>query len=321
MPLGSPEAAPAHAAAAITSTEIDCSVAGVRSVRDGIPVTEADRFHLGSNTKAMTATLAAIVVERNALRWTSDAADVLGTGPVRGLTLERLLAHAAGVRALTEDEELVGLPDDRRALAEVLLYEEPLFEPGSDAAYSNGGYAIVSAMLEKTLDVDFEDALQQELFEPLGLEAGFGWPDGLPGHYCRDDMLVPHDPGDGYALPSTLTAAGDVNATIESYARFVQLHLRGLRGDPHLLRSSTYSKLHTPLLGPFALGWGIQEWEGAGTSVHAGSAETFFAIVAVQPARDFAAAAVVNAGGERAQQEAVEIVRELVRERSTERAG
>lgn len=290
----------------------------MRSVSDETPVTESDRFHLGSNTKALTATLAAIAVERGALGWTTDAAELLEAASVRGLTLERLLAHAAGVRALTEDEELVGLPDDRQALAEMLLCEEPLFEPGSDAAYSNGGYAIVSAMLERALGVDFEDGLRRELFEPLGLEAGFGWPADLPGHYCRHDALVPHDHTDGYALPRTLAAAGDVNATIESYAKFVQLHLRGLRGDAHLLRSSTYSKLHSPIVGPFALGWGIQMWEGATTSVHAGSAETFFAIVAVQPERDFAAAAVVNAGGERAQQATVEIVRGLVRERAVD---
>src|SRR5215472_7587158 len=173
MPLGSPEAAPAHAAAAISSDEIDCVVAGVRSVRNRTPVTGAERFHLGSNTKAMTATLAAIAVERKALRWTTDGAEVIGTERVRGVRLERLLSHTGGVRALTEDEELIGLPDDRHALAELLLREEPLFRPGSDAAYSNGGYAIVSAMLEAALGVDFEHALRRELVEPLGLEAGF----------------------------------------------------------------------------------------------------------------------------------------------------
>jgi hypothetical protein len=98
----------------------------------------------------------------------------------------------------------------------------------------------------------------------------------------------------------------------------VQLHLRGLRGDSQLVRGSTYSKLHTPIVDEFALGWGRQEWEGAETSVHTASAGTFFAIVALQPERDFAVAAVVNAGGERSQQEAVEIVRRLVREHAVE---
>jgi hypothetical protein len=50
------------------------------------------------------------------------------------------------------------------------------------------------------------------------------------GHYCRDGVLVPHDRGSGDALSRRLTAAGDVSATIDSYARFMQVHLRGLRG-------------------------------------------------------------------------------------------
>jgi hypothetical protein len=69
-------------------------------------------------------------------------------------------------------------------------------------------------------------------------------------------------------------------------------------------------------VGNFALGWGVQDWEGSRTSVHTGSAETFFAIVVVQPDRDFAAAAIVNAAGEQAEAAAIEVVRALVRERT-----
>jgi CubicO group peptidase (beta-lactamase class C family) len=262
----------------------------------------------------MTATLAGIAVERGLLQWDSDARELLGGGTARGATLERLLSHTAGIRALTEDAELVDLPADRLALAQMLLDEEPLFAPGSDAAYSNGGYAVASALLEQAFACDFETALTGEVFEPLGLDAGFGWPKRVVGHYWHDGVLVPHDRGDGYALGPPLTAAGDVSATIDSYARFVQLHLRGLRGEAALLTVETFAKLHTPVIAVFALGWGIQEWEGARTSVLAGSAETYFAIVAVQPERDFAAVALLNAAGDAAERSAVGAVRRLVQE-------
>lgn len=313
MQLIVPDGVPALAAVAVTSTAVESWVGGVRSIADPTPAAHADHFHLGSNTKAMTATVVARAVEQGRLAWEDDAAVVLGLDAPRGVTIERLLGHTAGMRALTEDNELALLPAERAAVAAVLLGDEPQFEPGTAASYSNGGYAVVAAVLEDVYDAPLEEVLRVELFEPLQLEAGFGWPADLSGHYARGGGLEVHDIRDGYRLPPALTAAGDLNATIDSYGRFVQLHLLGLRGQPQLLDADSFARLHTPLCDGFALGWGVQEWEGARTSVHTGSAETFFVIVALQPERDFGAAAAVNAAGEHAEAAAVEVVRQLIR--------
>lgn len=290
---------PALGAGVIRSDGIDVAVAGDAEI--------GTSFHLGSNTKAMTATLAAVAVERGLIEWTSEAAP--------GLTLERLLAHTAGVRPLTEDEELAGLPSSRSEVARMLAAEPPLFDPGTDTAYSNGGYAIATTMLEDSAGASWETLLQDWLATPLGIELGVGWPE-LDGHYERDGEMVRHDRSDGYALPPVLAPAGDVNAALGSYARFLQLHLRGLRGRPELISEESFRRLHTPLRDNFALGWGIQPWEGATSSVHAGSAETFFAIAVVQPERDLAVAVVANAGGAAGQRAAVETARTLVRAES-----
>jgi CubicO group peptidase (beta-lactamase class C family) len=298
------EGLPSIAAAVIRRDELETGVAGAASIQD--------RFHLGSNTKAMTATLAAIAVERGLLDWTSTATAVLDVDGSTEITLERLLAHAAGIRPLTDDPAFVGLPTERREVARLLVSEPPLFKPGEDNAYSNGGYAVTAAMLEAVTGVTWESLLQTWLAEPLSIELAFGWP-RLAGHYERDGALVPHDLADGYGVHTAIAPAGDVSATIEAYGRFVQLHLRGLRGQPELISGESFQRLHTPLRGPFALGWGIQPWEGARTSVHAGSAGTFFALVAVQPERDLAVAVLTNAGGSRAEAASIEAIRKLTR--------
>src|SRR5690348_12810165 len=97
------------AAASIRSDEVETAVVGAAAADNS--------FHLGSNTKAMTATLAAIAVERGLLDWSSSAPAVLDMEGSHGVTLERLLAHAAGVRPLTEDDELAGLPRERSEVA------------------------------------------------------------------------------------------------------------------------------------------------------------------------------------------------------------
>jgi D-alanyl-D-alanine carboxypeptidase len=273
----------------------------------------SDRFHLGSNTKAMTATLAAIAVERGLLDWTTPAAAVLDVDGSPEVTLERLLAHAAGIRPLTDDAELLGLPAERARVARLLVAEDALFTPGTDTAYSNGGYAVVATMLEAVTGAAWEGLLHAWLAGPLSIELGVGWPAGLAGHYERDGELVPHERADGYRVHAAIAPAGDVSATIGAYGRFVQLHLRGLRRRPELIASESFERLHAPLRGVFALGWGVQQWEGSMTSVHAGSAGTFFAVVAIQPERDLAVAVVTNAGGQLAATAATELARELIR--------
>ena len=132
------------------------------------------------------------------------------------------------------------------------------------------------------------------------------------GHVDEDGVLRPHDPDGPYHLGAETAPAGDVNASIDSYARFVQMHLRGLQGAPALVSAETFRLLHTADDG-FAYGWGVQQFEGSTTSTHSGSADTFYAVVVLQYERDLAVATVANAAGERAERAVVELTRELVK--------
>src|SRR5215204_6169241 len=79
-------------------------VAGVRKSGTAERITIADQFHLGSNTKAMTATLVAMLVEEGRLNWTTTLGEVFA-GAVKPMhpawqkvTLRQVLAHRAGLR-------------------------------------------------------------------------------------------------------------------------------------------------------------------------------------------------------------------------------
>ena len=124
---------PALAIAVIRSDGIDTAVVGRRRLNADDPAEEGDRFHLGSNTKALTATLAAIAVERGLIEWSAPARDVLGIDRAHSdVTLTTLLTHAAGVRPLEEDAEIAALdltpasaPEERVEVARILLEDEP----------------------------------------------------------------------------------------------------------------------------------------------------------------------------------------------------
>ena len=92
---------PACAAAAIIDGRIVSSgVAGIRKKGEGEKVTMEDRFHLGSCTKSMTATLAAILVDEKKLKWNSTVGDVFPKIKIhdayRKITLTQLLNHTSG---------------------------------------------------------------------------------------------------------------------------------------------------------------------------------------------------------------------------------
>ena len=122
-----------------------------------------DRFHIGSNAKAFTATLLATLVEDGKLTWNTKAAEALGPdGPkplsdYRDVTLVDLLAHQSGLPAYddTESAEYRQLPSfsgdaraQRRAFAAWLLTHKPQIAPRTHRLYSNAGYAVAAAIAE-----------------------------------------------------------------------------------------------------------------------------------------------------------------------------
>jgi CubicO group peptidase (beta-lactamase class C family) len=138
---------PAMAAIVLRAdTVLARGIAGVRHA--GVPgaVTINDRFQLGSNTKAITATLVATLVEAGTLSWTTTPADVFpemrdSMSPAfRGVTLEQLLSHHAGVSPFSDTDDkdfktiprLTGTPTERRrAFTAWVLRGKPVEPPGT----------------------------------------------------------------------------------------------------------------------------------------------------------------------------------------------
>jgi CubicO group peptidase (beta-lactamase class C family) len=97
---------PALAAATVERGRVLAAGAvGTRRAGAAIPVGVGDRFHIGSDTKAMTALVAAMLVEEGKLRWASTVGEVFPElaatmdAGLRGVTLEQLLSHTSGLPA------------------------------------------------------------------------------------------------------------------------------------------------------------------------------------------------------------------------------
>ena len=310
---------PAIASAVITSDTITTSVVGVRKQGTTIAAQEGDQFHIGSCGKAMTATVIAMYVEEGKITYATKLRDILPeiAGVLRpeyaDLTLEGILTMRSGLPMLFDLAAISAVPrfsgsltENRLAFVKWAVEQAPESVPG-EYAYSNANYIIAGAIVEKLSGKDWATTMQEKLFGPLGITTvGYGWPASggaaQPfGHILTDSVWKVHDPdNEAEQAPRYMAPAGDMYMSIGDYAKFVQLHLRGLRGQARLLKAATFQNLHTaPLGGDFTVGaWAISSESGVPTSFYVGSLGTFLAGVKMQSSRNRAVIAITNAEGQ-----------------------
>ncbi len=289
-------------------------------------VTPQDRWHLGSCTKAMTATLCAVLVEEKRLAWDLDVATALRTVAKdidpgwKASTLDLLLHNRGGapgpVKPGLWGELWKHAGPSRKArehLVRGTLIDPPANPPGSREIYSNSGYALAGAMAEVATDTAWEDLLRKRLFAPLGMDAaGFGAPgtrgaaaaDQPWGHAAATGKPVP--PGPGADNPPAIGPAGTVHASLADWAKFLALHLRRGEGKPAPLPRAAFDRLHgLPEIKDdgYAMGWCVERrpWGGR-VLMHAGSNTMWYCVTWLAPEKGFGVCVVTNTGAERAAQ-------------------
>ncbi len=312
---------PAVFGAVIINGEIHATAAiGTRKIGTDNWVTVDDKLLIGSCGKAFSATLAGILVEEGLLKWHTTLKDVfpdiIMLPEYELITLEQLLSHRAGL----PKNFIADLDENRPATPEGgrLQYVEQIVKtklnnsPGQFMHYSNAGYVIAGAMMEKITGQTFELLLSEKVYDPLKI-ADAGWtapaelePDTQPwGHVVKLRSYKAVRKDHNYWLDP----AGGNSMTIRDWAKFI---LQNMYVDPtnrqDIISRVTIKKLHTPpdtvpwnyddqyfrtwekLIGwrltsaNYALGWyDLKTKEGEKVLYHGGATKSFIADVYVSP--------------------------------------
>jgi CubicO group peptidase (beta-lactamase class C family) len=296
--------------------------AGVRCVGKSDSVTITDRFHVGSVTKSMTSSLAALLVDEKRLSWDDSIVKVLGKDfpnihpSYRGVTLRQLCEHRGGMPAFSNDalwKELwqrsatYGAAENRRWYIGERLKNPPAQAVGT-YVYSNDGYMTVGLMLETVTKTSWETMMRERLFLPLSMkQSGFG-PAATPNNSMSQPWphinRKPVQPGLNADNPAALGPAGTVHTSIGDLARYGQWHLNaGLKKSGPSLSPATFTLLHTsryyvPRQGGYALGWQVvpRLWANGDALSHSGSNTMNYAVIWLAPARDLGIAVLCNEG-------------------------
>jgi CubicO group peptidase (beta-lactamase class C family) len=268
----------------------DAGVEVVRIVRGttrrvptpGVAVDDRTPFDVASLTKPMaTAALAMVLVGDGALdldapvrRWFPTAAT---TGTVR-----HLLGHAAGCAAHVEFFRALrtGVHADPRGELIALAAAHPAGPPGEATVYSDLGYLVLGAILERVADASLDEAVRSAVTEPLGLDgARYPGQARLAGAVATE-RTADDDRGlvEGRVHDENADVAGGVCghaglfATIEDVAKFAAAFVASANGAPRgRWRGEVVQHFVTQAAAPgttWRLGWDTPSTQ-AGVS-HAG---------------------------------------------------
>ena len=232
---------------------------GMANVELDVPNTPQTVFRLGSITKQFTAMAIMMLQERGKLSVNDPACKYLTDCPAawQPITVRNLLTHTAGVPNYTSFPDFAKtavLPTTNAAML-AQLRDKPLeFSVGEKYAYSNSGYFLLGAIIERASGKSYADFLRENIFTPLGMRqsgydvsariiknraAGYARRGGEIVNASYMDMTIP------YAAGAMYSTTGDL-----------LLWDQALYTDK-LVSRKTLDEIFTPFKSGYGYGWSI----------------------------------------------------------------
>jgi CubicO group peptidase (beta-lactamase class C family) len=133
------------------------------------------KFNLGSMNKMFTSVAVAQLAEKGKLSFDDKVGKYLPDYPNKDVrekvSIHQLLTHTAGLGSFWNkkfDEKKAGIKTVADYLA--LFADEPLlFEPGARFQYSNSGFIVLGAIIEKVSGQNYYDYVRQNIYKPAGM--------------------------------------------------------------------------------------------------------------------------------------------------------
>lgn len=276
-------------------TIFEIAASGKHSIGLSDTATINDRFHIGSNTKAMTAFIIAKYVEKGKLRWTTKFFDLFpewrtnSKSNYLNITLQDLLTHKAAIQPFQGDNdpktpEFKGTNQEKRnQFGQFVLTLEPVkIDNKTPFIYSNAGYTLATLMLEKVAKKSWEQLVELIFNKDLNLNIKLSWPENQKqkdtwGHSFENGKLIPIPSTVDYHLDYT-EPSGDINITLTDYIKFIQLNIEGLSGKNNYLKTETYKFIHKGIEN-YSIGWYNIYENNMELSTHSGTAGTYYTLV------------------------------------------
>lgn len=240
---------------------------GWADVENRVAATPTTPYSLASISKPITATAFMQLVEDGKVDLDRPIEDYLGgvkltgrAGRTSDATVRRVLSHTAGL-PLHYEFFYEGESHPRRTTDEGIAHYGVLVNPpGAVYEYSNLGYGIIDRAIERVTGRDYDEVLEETVFEPLGMEnSSVNLGRDVAGTAVRYDAQNRRIP----AYDFDHRGGSAVYSSVRDLVRFGNFHI-GLapRGTEEILSDATRAlmqRAHTPdsLPSGYGLGWQI----------------------------------------------------------------
>ncbi|MCM2578524.1 serine hydrolase domain-containing protein [Streptomyces meridianus] len=258
------------------------------------------QYRIGSITKTFTAVLVLRLRDEGLLDLSDPLERHLPGTAVDGVTIAQLLAHTSGIAAESPGPWWERTPGALRPELADVLGEAPLLHPpGLLHHYSNPGYTLLGALVERLRGRPWDAVLRQEVLEPLGMErtsvdAEAPHADGWAVHPWAD-VLLP-EPLEDLGL---MGPAGTLWSTSDDLGRWAHFLAEG---DDRVLCAASVAGMRTPAAPPadgswdagYGLGLQLMRKDGRTLAGHTGSLPGFLAAAWLSPEDGLAAVVLAN---------------------------
>ena len=248
-----------------------------------IALTESSRFYMASLSKQVTAAAAGVLIHRDSLRMEDEVADYFEDWPdyAAGVQVQHLIYHTSGLPELYDlinvSSHRVSDPLDIEDYLELIFKAEELnHDPGEEFNYTNSGYTVLAALIEKISGQSLDDFASEALFDPLGMGATHfhtNWVDLIPNRALSYEPV-----GNGFRQTYMNTfqgyGPGGLYSTLTDWQKWEQFRVDE---DP-LGKGSEFHELLTTSGTTndgeevdYGFGLRLNEWKGQQVFEHTGS--------------------------------------------------
>ncbi len=253
---------------------IEFNVVGFRVFKQKDSIQKKDRFNIGTNTAALTAFIAANLVDEGKIKWDSKLLDVYPEFkkkifPVyKSITLQDLIGSRSRIQPFTELADWSKTPDikgniiaRRKNFTFWMIQRKPNMDNflQKKIVFSLAGYVMAASMMEKVTGKAWEDLLTEYVRKPLKISLHYSWPNltdpASPyGHWSAGNYFRAEEPDTWLKVNPILYPAHDVALNMPDYIKFMQENLRGLSGEKTILPQAGFEFLFFGM-PDYAMGW------------------------------------------------------------------
>jgi len=280
---------------------------GAANLDYNIPITPQTVFDIGSTSKQFTAGSIALLALDGKISLDDDIRKHIPELPEysQPITIRHLIHHTSGVRDYGALWGLAGIESHNvytlQDIVDLCAQQKNLnFAPGEEHLYSNSGYILLAAIVERVSGLTLGEFAKQHIFEPLGMKHTLIYEDRTAVIKNRATGYTKNDSG-GYAIDHYFNFAmggdGQVLTTVEDLFLWDQnFYAPKVGGQEFLDLIHTRGVLNSGKAIDYAFGLGHGEYRGLKTVSHGGAWGGFRAQLIRVPEHKFSVVVLSNLG-------------------------